>query len=108
MKGGRKDDGRCREVGPGGRGTGRHGREVVGGGRGRRGQEVFNVFLFFKSPLLYSLLSCKNPRKMSLLCRPIRGCPHTVYMVKNVRFDVWFTFLRNRNCKPFKAEQDVV
>ena len=48
MKGGRKDDGRCREVGPGGRGTGRHGREVVGGGRGRRGQEVFNVFLFLR------------------------------------------------------------
>ena len=24
------------------------------------------------------------------------------------RFDVWFTFLRNQNCKPFKAEQDVV
>ena len=71
MKGGRKDDGRCREVGPGGRGTERPGIEVVRGGRGRRGQEVFNVFL---------LLSCKNPRKMSLLCQPICGCPHTVYM----------------------------
>ena len=35
MKGGRKEDGRCKEVGPRGRGTRRHGREVVGRREGK-------------------------------------------------------------------------